>query len=233
MKFEVYCDENYPDLLSSKKPHARYMVIGSLWLKAKDKDKFKEGIQELRDKHKMGGEFKWQKISPSRLGFYTELMNWFCGQGESLRFRCIAVARNRVNLIRYHDSDQELGFYKFYYQLLHHWIADFNEYAIFCDFKTNRHRDRLHVLNRCLSASNLSATITRVQAMRSNESVLIQLTDVLTGAASARLNASLTQDSAKSETVNCLERALDRRIKQTLKAEQKFNVFAINLQGGW
>lgn len=233
MKFEVYCDESYPDLLSSRKSKARYMLIGSLWLKAQDREGFKQELHALRDEHKIGGEFKWQKVSPSRVAFYKDLMTWFCSQTANLRFRCIAVAQSAVNLVRYHDNDHELGFYKFYYQLLHHWIADFNEYAIFCDFKTNRHRDRLHVLKRCLNASNLSATITGVQAIRSKESVLIQLTDVLTGAASARLNASLEQDSAKSEIVNCLESTLGRKIEHTLKAEQKFNVFVIDLQGGW
>lgn len=233
MKFEVYCDENRPDLLSSEKSQAHYMLIGSLWLKADDRDKFKEGIHQLRDKYKIGGEFKWQKVSPSRSEFYRELMGWFCSQAESLRFRCIAVAHDKVNLIRYHENDQELGFYKFYYQMLHHWIIDFNEYAVFCDFKTNRHRDRLHVLKRCLITSNLSAIITDVQAIRSCESVLMQLTDVLTGAASARLNDSLKENSVKSKVVNHLEDRLGQKIQHTFKVEQKFNVFVIDLQGGW
>ncbi len=233
MNFEVYCDETYPDLFSSEKPCARYMLIGSLWLKADDRVKFKEGIHSLRDKHKIGGEFKWQKVSPSRLDFYKELMSWFCSQAENLRFRCIAVAQEKVNLLHYHENDQELGFYKFYYQLLHHWLTDFNEYIVFCDFKTNRYRNRLHVLKRCLSTSNLSTTIADVQAIRSRESVLIQLTDVLTGTASARLNDSLRENSAKSEIVNYLESKLNRKIQHTFKAEQKFNVFVIDLQGGW
>jgi len=57
-----------------------------------------------------------------------------------MRFRCIAVDREQVNLAL-HQNDGELGFYKFYYQLLHHWILD-NEYRIFCDLKTNRGRRR-------------------------------------------------------------------------------------------
>ena len=39
MKFEVYCDESRPDLLSSQKPAAQYMVIGGLWLPADQRDK--------------------------------------------------------------------------------------------------------------------------------------------------------------------------------------------------
>lgn len=233
MKFEVYCDESRPDLLSSQNPQAKYMVIGSLWLKADDRESFKLAIHKLRDKHKIGGEFKWQKVTPSRCEFYKETIDWFYQNGEDLRFRCIAVDREKVNLIHYHQNDQELGFYKFYYQMLHQWIMDFNEYAVFCDCKTNRRPNRLHVLRRCLAASNLSSGISNVQAIRSRESVLIQLTDVLTGAASARLNNLLDSSNKKLELVEHLEVHLGRRIQHTVRGERKFNVFVINLQGGW
>ncbi len=234
MKFEVYCDESRPDLFSSKSPSAQFMVIGSLWLEAKHRDQFKTEIHELRDRFKVGGEFKWQKTSPSRVEFYTALVDWFISKGDSLRFRCIAVDHSKLDMVHFHDNDQELGFYKFYYQMLHHWIMDFNEYAIFCDFITNRRRDRLPILQRCLDKSNLSSHIVNVQAVRSPESVLIQLADVLTSAAAARLNRTLRPGSAKTLVVEHLEQKLGRsRISHTYKSEQKFNVFVIDLQGGW
>lgn len=234
MRFEVYCDESRPDLFASTKPQAQFMVIGGLWLKTDDRSRFKEEIHELRDEYRVGGEFKWQKVSPARLDFYKRLVDWFCSQGEELRFRCIAVDHKQVNLIRYHESDQELGFYKFYYQMLHHWVMDFNAYSVFCDCKEDRDRQRLHVLRRCLDASNLSSQVVRVQAIRSAESVLIQLADVLIGAAAARLNQTLTPASAKNSLVGHLESCLGRpRITHTFKNEQKFNVFVIDLQGGW
>ena len=118
MKFDVYCDECRPDLLSSRHPPARYMVIGGVWLRTNDRQAFKDAIHTLRDRHRIGGEFKWQKISLSRLPFYQELVDWFIGQEEHLRFRCIAVEHDKVDLLRYHNNNQELGFYKFYYQML-------------------------------------------------------------------------------------------------------------------
>ncbi|HUW20029.1 MAG TPA: alpha-L-fucosidase [Sedimentisphaerales bacterium] len=112
MKFEVYCDENRPDLFSSEQPPAQYMVIGSLWLRSEDREKFKNEIHQLRDRHKIGGEFKWQKVSHSRASFYKDVIDWFCNKGGNLRFRCIAVDHAQVDLVRYHENDQELGFYK-------------------------------------------------------------------------------------------------------------------------
>jgi len=126
MKIDVYCDEAYPDLLSSKKPQVRFMLLGSLWLQRDSRNEYKHAIHHLRDQHLIGGEFKWRKVSPSKIKFYKSLISWFYDQKESLRFRCIAIDYSQVNLMRFHDNDQELGFYKFYYQMLHHWIHDFN-----------------------------------------------------------------------------------------------------------
>ncbi len=233
MKFEVYCDESRPDLLCSKHPTAQYMVIGGLWLAAEDRAQAKADIHTLRDKHKIGGEFKWQKVSPSRLAFYRDLADWFVSMGDRVRFRCIAVDHKQVDLLCFHGNDQELGFYKFYYQMIHHWILDFNQYAVFCDFKSNRMGTRLSELARCLANSNLSSEIINVQATRSRESVLIQTADVLTGIVAARLNNNLKTGNAKWELVTHLEQALGKSIHGTYRSEQKFNVFMINLGGGW
>ena len=233
MKFEAYCDESRPDLLCSTHPLAKYMVIGGLWLNTGDRNQFKNDIHALRDKHRVGGEFKWQKVSPSRLDFYRDLTDWFVAQGDRLRFRCIVVEHEKVDLFQFHDDDQELGFYKFYYQMLHHWILDFNEYTIFCDYKSNRIKGRLGELTRCLDYSNLSSEIRNVQAIRSKESVLMQAVDVLTGAAAARLNNNLRVGGAKWELVTHLERGLRKPIQATFRGEQKFNVFVIDLAGGW
>ncbi len=135
--------------------------------------------------------------------------------------------------MRFHNNDQELGFYKFYYQMLHHWILNCNQYSVFCDFKSNRVGTRLSELQRCLANANLSSEVVNVQAVRSKESVLIQTADVLTGIAAAKLNNKLRVGSAKWELVLHMEQALGRQIAPTYRNEQKFNVFIINLGGGW
>jgi len=233
MNFDIYCDESRPDLFASQNPPAQYLVIGSTWLRRNDRELFKGAIHQLRDKYHIGGEFKWLKVSPSKINFYEELISWFFDQHLSLRFRCIAIDHQKVNLVHFHDGDQELGFYKFYYQMLHHWILDFNKYTIFCDTKTNKHKDRFKTLQRCLNYSNIFSEIENVQAIHSKESVLIQLTDVLTGIVSARLNQSINCGSAKERLVNHTETLLNKKIKSTPKTEEKLNVFCINLEGGW
>ncbi|MEA1979995.1 MAG: DUF3800 domain-containing protein, partial [candidate division Zixibacteria bacterium] len=117
MEIDVYCDEAYPDLFSSKKTPVKYLLIGGIWLNLENRSRFKSDIHALRDQYQIGGEFKWNKISRSKVIFYKNLLSWFHDQGTELRFRCIAVDRNQVNLIKFHSNDQELGFYKFYYQM--------------------------------------------------------------------------------------------------------------------
>jgi hypothetical protein len=233
MDFDVYCDESHPDLLISLRSSARYMVIGSVWLKTESREVFKSEIKSLKNKHLVGGEFKWGKVSQSRQNFYEEILKWFLEKNHDLRFHAIVIDREQVNLLHYHENDQELGFYKFYYQLLHHWISDFNCYHVFCDLKVNRRRDRLHVLKKCLCQSNLSASIASVQAIRSSESVLIQLAGFLTGLVSAKYNHSCMANSFKYALIQKCEKLIGKPIGATGPSETKFNIFEINLKGGW
>ena len=234
MKFDVYCDESRPEALTSKAENAaRYLVIGSLWLPSADRAKRKAQVHALKDLGKIGGELKWAKVSSSRLATYTGLIDWFFEAGEDLRFRAIVVDRTKLDMVKFHNGDGELGFYKFYYFLLHGWILDQNEYQVFCDLKRNREQDRLHVLRRVLVRSNLTSDIQSVQGIESEESVLIQTVDLFTGMVAARFNQSLNTGSAKAAVVEHLERRLGHGIRHTPKAEEKFNVFAIQPGGGW
>lgn len=235
MKFEVYCDEVLPDLFSSANPPAQHLLIGGLWLPAELRDDIKNKIKAMRAKHEVWGEIKWRKISASKQPFYEELIDLFMSYGMDLRFRCIAIDRAEVNFDLHHDNDTELGFYKFYYQLLHHWIYDFNEYRIFCDLKSNRDRSRLHVLQRCLSYANKSAVIADVQSLPSPQVALLQLCDILLGCAQSRINERLTPGTAKESVVKRLEARLNvgSTLAPTPRTEEKFNIFRIRLGGGW
>lgn len=233
MKFEVYCDENHPELFTSKQPTVRYMLIGSLWIPSELRNEVKSKIWDLRKQHETWGEIKWSKVSRSKLNFYSALIDLFQGYGDQMRFRCIAIDHTEFDK-QWHDDDNELGFYKFYYQLLHHWILDFNEYSIFCDTKTNRDLTRLSELNKCLNNANISSKINQVQALPSRQVVLIQLCDFLLGMASSRLNDTLKDGGPKKQLLERLERQLGiEKLQPTYRSERKFNIFKIDLRGGW
>lgn len=230
MEFEVYCDESRQDLIAQKKAN-QYFMIGSLWLPAELREDIKLNIKDLREKFSVRGEIKWSKISPSKMNFYLALIDLFISYQDRLRFRCIAIESSKVDL-GWHNHDKELGFYKFYYQLLQHWILDFNSYTIFCDTKTNRDPTRLKELTHCLRASNLTSDVGFIQALPSHEVILIQLTDLLLGAGSAKMNNS-TNSQAKLEIIHRLEYGLGYELLPTWIDEKKFNIFKIRLEGGW
>ena len=77
MEFDIYCDETLPDLFTSRQPHARYLMIGGLWLSTKRRQEAKDKITELRKRHAVWGEMKWTKISPSKQVFYEDLIDLF------------------------------------------------------------------------------------------------------------------------------------------------------------
>jgi hypothetical protein len=232
MNFDVYCDESGPELLHSEHPKARYMAIGSLWLPEDLRPECKAALHDLRHRHGIGSEFKWRKVSPSKLAFYRDALDWFLERGNDVRFRAIVVDREKIDLVKFHEGDGELGFYKFYYQLLLHWTRECNRYRIFCDHKKNRLPCRLKTLETCLNRANLASEI-MVQAIPSHESILIQLSDVLSGLTQARFNDLESMGPAKRALLLHLEDKLGHPVRATSVVEQKFNVFEIQPGGGW
>jgi hypothetical protein len=231
MDFEVYCDESGLEALTNKKAHL-YTAIGGIWIKASERYRLKTDLSGIKSKHNIRGEFKWNKVSPAYYDFYKEVIDYFFAT-DFIRFRVILIQADKTDEIRFHKGDKELEFYKFYYQLLHHWIFDFNTYNIFVDLKKNRNKGRLYELCKILNNANLSSEIHQVQGLPSEQSLGIQLADLLTGLVGAKFNKEIT-GTAKKNLIQHVERVhLKKEIAHTPKYEEKMNVFVINLCGGW
>jgi hypothetical protein len=231
MDFEIYCDESGLEAMTAKKAH-KYMAIGGIWMPAEYRVDFKEAMNTIKIKHNVLGELKWSKISPAYFDLYKDLIDYFFST-DYLRSRVLLVEAKKVDHVKFNNADAELGFYKFYYQLLHHWILDFNKYEVFVDLKVNRDKGRIKTLEKKLDDANLTSDITQIQALPSNQSSGIQLADFITGLVAAKFNEEITS-KAKIELIKHIEDTyLKKQIMHTGKWEEKFNVFKINLQGGW
>lgn len=235
MKYEIYCDESQPDVFwSESEKKAKFLVIGGLWLPSELRQELKAGIGELKTKHGFKHEIKWRKAHSKNEAFYIDLIDFFMGYGDQLRFRAIIVEADKVNMVRFHQDDAELGFYKFYYQLIKNWIYSFNEYRVYCDDKTNREGGRLKVLGKTLDYADVSSKVEIVQALPSREVVLIQLTDLFVGIVSSRFNGTIQTGSTKDQIIKHMESRLGiEKLAPTYRSEKKFNIFKINLDGGW
>ncbi|MFM8739942.1 MAG: DUF3800 domain-containing protein [Cytophagales bacterium] len=231
MDFEVYCDESGLEALTRKDAHL-YTGIGGIWIPAEHRITLKKGIAAIKEKHNIKGELKWQKFSPAYYELYKDLIDFFFLSGY-IRFRVVLIEANKVDHIKFNNEDAELGFYKFYYQLLHHWIFDFNTYNIFLDLKINRNKGRLKELEKVLDNSNLTSDVKQVQGLPSEQSAGIQLADVLTGLVVAKFNYEITSQAKLNLIQYVEEKYLGKPITPTPKWAEKFNVFRINLKGGW
>lgn len=231
MEFEIYCDESGLEALTDKNAHL-YSGIGGIWIPAEQRDNFKRGMNFIKEKYHIKGELKWKKVSPTYFDLYKEVFDFYFKE-DYIRFRVILVESNKVNHIKFNNEDSELGFYKFYYQLLKHWIFDFNSYAIYTDLKQDRNKGRLNELAKVLNYSNLTSTITQIQGLPSEQSLGIQLADILTGLVVSKFNKEI-KGATKQKLISYVEeKYLSREITPTSKWEEKLNIFKINLQGGW
>jgi len=231
MKYIVYCDESRHDGPQSH----RYMAIGGLWVPTAVRDEANGALRQLRRSIDLRGEAKWGKVSDSRLQAYRSLVDFFF-ERPGLQFRVIVVDQLRVDVDRFHEGDQELGFYKFYYEMLEKWIEPGNEYLILLDFKQNSGAHRYGDFRRILRnrASSIAATITDLTVIDSKLAPLGQICDVLTGAVAASCCMDLRRPSAKESLAKYIEaRAGLPLCAQTPNPKRcKFNIFRIDLGPG-
>ncbi|MFZ2323654.1 MAG: DUF3800 domain-containing protein [Ignavibacteriaceae bacterium] len=226
MKLDVYCDESCSEVLFDRTAH-RYFALGSLWMSEKYREQFKDEIKKIKSDHNYKLEIKWNKVSPKFIDLYKALLEYFF-ENENLRFRALIVESEKIDLVKFHQGDAELSFYKFYYQLLHHWILDFDEYNIFLDYKINKEKFRLNVLREVLTSASLSSVISNVQSIHSKESLGIQLSDFLLGIVSSKFNDTFKKEGTKEKLIVLTENKLGKNISPTTKDESKFNIFNLN-----
>lgn len=236
MKYiEVYCDECRQDLLVNRDAISdtnRYLVLGGVWINSNFKDEFKGKIKVLKEKYNIYGEIKWKKVCKDKLDFYKELVELFFEKNsEYISFRAIVIDAKVVDIKTYHKDSQELGFYKFYYQLLQHWIEKENKYNILLDYRKDKSKSRAYELKSIINNSLKKEAVTNVQFINSKESLLLQIEDVLMGAVGYKFNMNDEGNSeAKMEIVKLIESY--HRIEETDRTETKFNIFKIKFKGG-
>ncbi len=227
-EIDIYCDESCVEALFDKSSH-KYVIIGGISIPKDERERIKKLLKVIKEKYGLRGEMKWNKISPSSVQMYEELIDLVFNE-KSIRYRAICIDSSSVDNNYFNEGSGELGFYKFYYQMLYHWLEEEQTYNIFVDHKINRNPHRVNILGQCLKAKS-RAEIKNCQAISSKESLLIQLADVLTGAVAAAFNKE-TKSNAKVAIKERIECAIGHQIFHTPLKEQKFNIFNIKLSGG-
>jgi hypothetical protein len=229
MNVDIYCDESRLEFLESSDDG--FMVIGSLWLRREDRDIIKNKIKILKEKYNFNVEIKWTKISYKMLDFYKELIDIFVEYDKFHFFKAIVVDTSKINF-EYHQNNSDIGFYKFYYQVLVHKMntaTKHNEFYVYVDNKTNKIHKPLPLLKKVLNNAIYTGNVKLIEPKDSFENIFIQYVDVLIGLVSYGYNID-DKKGAKKElyeyACNKLKIPLN---KNTVKNQQPFNIFEIDL----
>ncbi len=222
--YNIYCDESC-HLENDRQP---IMVLGALWCPREMVREIAVRIREIKTRHKLATSFevKWGKVSPARLDFYLDLLDYFFDCAD-LHFR--ALIAGKVGL-RHEDfgQDHDTWYYKMYFYLLEVLLNPHAEYRIYVDVKDTRSAVKLKKLHEVLCNNMYDferQIIVDVQAVRSHEVEQIQLADLLIGAVSYA-NRGLQASPAKSALVERVKkRSRYSLTRTTLLREEKVNLF--------
>lgn len=222
--YNIYCDES-THLENDGHPYMILAYISTPYHLLKMHNK---NIREMKMEHFYRGEMKWSKISKSQYPFYNELIEYFFSN-DSLNFRAIVIDKSQLNHGLYNQSHDD--FYdKMYYQLLNKKIFHDANYNIYLDVKDTYSYKKAKNLKVYLERDYNN--IRNLQVIRSHESELMQLTDVLMGAINYKLR-ELNRVTAKNNIIAKIENLCGKPLtEKTSKAEIKFNLFFIDLKNG-
>ncbi len=179
----VYCDES----CHLENDCHKSMIIGGI---SCPRDKVKElsiKIRQLKEKFGLSkyNEIKWTKVSASKNSFFKELVELFYNT-ECLKFRAVKIPNKGIlNHARYcqtHDS----WYYKMYYVMLRHILNNPNfSYNVYMDIKDSCSSEKVKTLKDFLLneiKDFKGERLQNFQTIRSHESELLQLADLLIGA---------------------------------------------------
>jgi hypothetical protein len=225
MEYNVYCDES----CHLPNDSSNVMVLGAIWLPKEHVRNISENIRHIKVEHGLSPKFevKWVKVSSSKLDFYRKLLNFFFDQ-PLLRFRSVVITgKSHLNHEKFHQTHDD-WYYKMYFQLLEHLIGLKNKYNIYLDIKDSRGGEKVKKLHEilCNIALDFDKTIVKkIQLVRSHESELIQLVDLLIGLLSYHSRGFKTS-KAKLELIDLFKRKSGYSLtNSTPLNEAKTNLF--------
>lgn len=202
--FNIYCDE------SCHLEHDRIpvMVLGAVWCKTAAVRQISRRIVEIKQRHGIpsGMEIKWSKLSASRKQLYLDLVDYFFDD-DDLHFRGVLIPNKAQLKHEAFDQTHDTWYYKMCFLMIEPIIDPSQSYRVYLDIKDTRSEGKRQMLERVLRNSRgdrQGRIIERVQQIRSHESALMQLTDILIGAI-AYHGRGLRTNGAKLEVIRRIQ----------------------------
>ena len=222
--YNVYCDES----CHLENDHMPVMAIASVWCSMSKTRELSRELRQIKLKHGLSKHFevKWTKVSPAKLDFYLEFIDYFFNH-EDLHFRGIIIPEKKELDHRLHNQTHDEWYYKMFFVLLKEIIDPDCSYRIYLDIKDTRSenkRAKIEEILRSLHYDSDGRIIDRIQQIRSHESQIMQLTDLLMGALRYH-NERLNNSKAKLSIINRIQERSGKTLYQTTwPKESKFNI---------
>ena len=219
--FNFYCDESC-HLENDNMP---FMLIGYVSCAYNQVKLHSDNIRQLKAKHHVFYETKWSGLSKSAYPLYNDLIDYFFA--TDLQYRAIVIDKNQLNHEAFQQNHDDF-YYKMYFQLLSKKLYPECNYNIYLDIKDTRSAKKVNGLKKFLNANYV--TVRNLQNIRSHESELMQLTDIITGALSYHLRG-LNTVIAKNKIIEKIQQHSNHKLSHsTDKYQPKFNLFFIDLK---
>lgn len=226
-EINIYCDES----CYLQHDDSQFMSIGGIWC---PKDKIIEinaDIKKIKEKYNLPPtkEIKWTKISNANKQLYIDIINYFF-DNHDLSFRCVVVDKTKLNHSKFHQTHDDF-YYKIYFELLKQKFYRNKSYNVYVDIKdTHSYQKCLKLHEICCNANYdfSHEMIKKIQPIRSEESQIIQIADVLMGAVifANRYNEYKNRSETKKEIVRLIKEKTSYSLtRSTYLSENKFNLF--------
>ena len=219
--FNFYCDES----CHLENDNFPYMLIGYVSSAYNQVKLHTEKIKQLKKEYCIPYELKWNHLSKSAMELYKELIDYFFA--TDLQYRAIVIDKNQLKHQQFQQTHYDF-YYKMYYQLIQKKLSSEYNYNIYLDIKDTRSAEKVNGLKNYLN--NNFVSVRNLQNIRSHESELMQLTDIITGALSYYLRKE-NKVIAKNKIVDRIAQHAGQALNQSSpRSEQKFNLFFIELK---
>ncbi|MDO5561509.1 MAG: DUF3800 domain-containing protein [bacterium] len=216
----VYGDESC--YLEKDKQQA--MVFGAIACNQEDLPIVLKKIRFLKKKHhlKQNFEIKWTKVSASKISFYQDLIHYFFAE-PALHFRGLIIPDKKKLNHQAYSQTHDQWYYKMYFETLKVLVDRQHDYHFFLDVKDTLGGQKLQKMRLVLSQASKTNSVKKIQLVRSNEVLLLQLADLLIGALSYQAR-NLHSSEAKNSLVDLITGNLGFPLNlSSPKKEKKFN----------
>ncbi len=225
--YNIYCDES-----SVNNKDLDFMWIWAIQVEREYRNIAIKKIEDLKKKHNYNLEIKWRKVSPKTKSFYLDLANLFFSL--NIQFFSIIIDKSKIKLSTYHNSDEELAFYKYYYFLLKNRFKNESRYYLFLDQRIKKDKDRIKKMADFFwiekQIRDNPFEIKKIWEFDSSNHLLIQLADFFIWAVCYD-NNELSNSETKKEILSLLSKKIWKaNLKFASKLyDEKFNIFKIRL----